>query len=53
MTLRNLLIYLLENSDNLDKEVCYSFTRKYAMNDINCLEPCDITIDDETITINV
>lgn len=53
MTLRNLLIYLLESNNNLDKEVQYSFKRKDGMNIITSLEPYDITIDNENITINI
>ncbi len=53
MTLRNLLIYLLESDNILDKEVQYSFKRKDGMNIITNLEPYDITIDNENIIINI
>ena len=53
MTLRNLLIYLLESNNNLDKEVQYSFKRKDGMNIINSLEPYAFTINNENIIINI
>ena len=53
MTLRNLLIYLLESNNNLDKEVQYSFRRKDGMNIITSLEPYDINIDNNNIIINI
>ena len=53
MTLRNLLIYLLESNNNLDKEVQYSFRRKDDMNIINSLETYDINIDNDNIIINI
>ena len=53
MTLRNLLIYLLESNNNLDKEVQYSFKRKDGMNIINSIKPWDITIYNENIIINI
>lgn len=53
MTLRNLMIYLLENNNNLDKEVCYSFKDKNDMNIIDNIEPYNIIIDDKNITINI
>ena len=53
MTLKNLIIYLLESNDNLNKEIKYSFKRKDGMNIIDSIEPYNISIDNENIIINI
>ena len=50
MTLKDFLIYLLENNDNLNKEIRYSFRGKNG-DIIDNIQP--FNIDNENITINI
>lgn len=52
MTLKDFLIYLLENNDNLNKEIRYSFRGKNG-DIIDNIQPYNINIENENITINI